>query len=75
MDKFKTKNPHYFKQYYEKNKHKMKDNSRKNYDKKRFYYTVKIAGTTYCFNHKKDIIIQKHTQKQLDECGNYIRIL
>ena len=74
MEKFKATHPDYFKKYYLQNKDKILKRNKQNYHDKKIYYTIQIAGTTYCFEHKKDIVIKKCTQKQLDKNGNYIRV-
>ena len=66
--KFKSKNPNYFKNYYQNNKHKYNNTSQK-----KKWYGIEIFGTVYVFDHKSDIIIKNIDKQTLNE-ANIVRV-
>ena len=64
----------YYKQYYEKNKEKLKKQNEENYDKKRKCYAVKIGNNFYCYKQKKDFKFEVINFCDIDKKENYIRM-
>lgn len=48
-------NKHYFKDYYQKNKHKFQARNRNRTSKRKYCYVININEKNFCFYCKKDI--------------------
>lgn len=68
IDKFKKKNPNYFKNYYKNNKDKFK---KYRADARTKWYGIEIFGTTYYFNKKQQINI-KSLEKNDIKKNNFV---
>ena len=66
MDKFKNKNPDYFKNYYQKNKDIFKQRNNKRPSTRQIFYSIKINDITYCFETKKAMNIQKINKEKIN---------
>ena len=75
QERFKSRNPNYFKNYYKNNKHRYKNKNKNKTFKsnKKKWYGVEIFGTVYVFDHKSDIKI-KNIDKQTLSNPNIIRV-
>lgn len=59
QQKFKERNPDYFKNYYKQHKEKFKERNLKRKSTRKYYYVIEIEGNKYCFTSKKSIKMQR----------------
>lgn len=58
MDKTQQKTK-YFKEYYKKNKSKFYERNHNRASNRKYFYAITVGGKKYCFQKKKDIIVEK----------------
>ena len=59
QQKFKQRNPNYFKEYYKRNLQSFQERNKNRPSSKKLYYVLHVDNKKYCFKNKKDINIEK----------------